>query len=150
MKTGDRVPNFTLRDQNKEHFTLHDQLGDKNLVIYFYPKDDTPGCTAQACTFRDHYEDFEQAGAVVIGISSDDPESHKKFAEKHRLPFRLLSDPNAAIRKLFDVPEKFFGMLPGRVTYVLDKNGKIHYVFNSQLNVKKHIEKALTVLHTLN
>ncbi|NTU57071.1 MAG: peroxiredoxin, partial [Anaerolineales bacterium] len=107
-------------------------LGKKNLVIYFYPKDDSPGCTAQACSFRDQFEVFKDADAVIIGISGQSVESHKEFAEKHRLSFTLLSDEGDKIRKKFGVPTNLLGILPGRVTYLVDKGGKVIYIFNSQ------------------
>lgn len=149
LNTGDKVPSFKLRDQNGEIFDIESVLGKKNLVIYFYPKDDTPGCTAEACGFRDQYEDFQQAGAEVIGISSDSPESHRQFAKKHNLAFVLLSDTNKSVRNLFGVPNGLLGLLPGRVTYVIDKKGIIRYVFKSQVNAEKHIENALTELKKL-
>lgn len=105
------------------------------VVVYFYPKDDTPGCTAEACAFRDQYQDFTQAGAEVIGISSDGPESHAHFAGKHRLPFVLLSDQGGAVRKAYGV-SAMLGLLPGRVTFVLDKSGTIRHMFSSQLRAR--------------
>jgi thioredoxin-dependent peroxiredoxin len=118
------------------------------VVVYFYPKDDTPGCTRESCAFRDQFSDFSDAGAEVIGISSDSVASHKKFAEKHRLPFTLLSDPGGSVRKAFGVPSSL-GVLPGRVTYVIDKKGVVRHAFNSQLNPAKHVEEALAVLASL-
>jgi peroxiredoxin Q/BCP len=114
-------------------------------VLYFYPKDNTPGCTAQACSFRDQYEDFLDLGAEVIGVSGDDFASHQKFTSQYRLPFLLLSDTNRKIRKLFGVPTALLGMLPGRVTYVIDANGIIQMVFNSML-AGQHIPKALAAV----
>jgi peroxiredoxin Q/BCP len=146
IKTGSIVPSFTLPDQNGNLFDINSALGKKNLVIYFYPKDDSPGCTAQACSFQDHFEVFKEADAVIIGISGQSVESHKEFALKHRLTFTLLSDEGNKIRKLFGVPTNFFGLLPGRVTYVADKTGKVVYIFNSQMNVTKHVDEALRIL----
>jgi peroxiredoxin Q/BCP len=117
-------------------------------VIYFYPKDNTPGCTAQACSFRDQYEDFKDLGAEVIGISSDSVESHQKFSKQYKLPFILLSDHDKKIRRLFGVPSGMFGMLPGRVTYVADKEGKIIMIFDSMM-ATKHIPKALEAVKKL-
>lgn len=121
-------------------------LGKKKLVIYFYPKDDSPGCTKEACYFRDQYEIFNEAGAIIIGISGQSVESHKKFAAKYRLSFTLLSDKDNNIRKMFGVPTNFIGLLPGRVTYVTDREGKVVYIFNSQTEAARHVDEALRIL----
>jgi peroxiredoxin Q/BCP len=149
IKTGDTAPHFTLEDQNGKNFSLQDILGKKNLVIYFYPKDETPGCTAEACSFRDQYEDFKNADTEVIGISADSVESHKKFASGRKLPFILLSDSDNLVRKKYGVPNSLFGLMPGRVTYVVDKQGIVRHVFNSQINAKKHVSEALKILQAL-
>ncbi len=146
IKIGSIIPDIILRNQNGELFDLKKETAGKNVVLYFYPKDDTPGCTAQACSFRDQFEDFTDADAVVIGISGQSVESHKAFAEKHRLTFTLLSDEGNKIRKQFGVPTNFFGLMPGRVTYVIDKNNKVVYIFNSQTNISGHIEESLKIL----
>lgn len=146
VKVGSTIPAFTLPDQNGNLFDINSVMGKKNLVIYFYPKDDSPGCTAQACAFRDQFEVFSDADAVIIGISSQSVKSHKEFAEKHRLSFTLLSDEGNKIRKQFGVPTNLFGLLPGRVTYVTDKSGKVIYTFNSQLQAEKHVDEALRIL----
>lgn len=146
IKIGSTIPDVVLRNQNGELFDLKKETAGKNVVLYFYPKDDTPGCTAQACSFRDQFEDFADANAVVIGISGQSVESHKAFAEKHRLTFTLLSDEGNKIRKQFAVPANFFGLMPGRVTYVIDKTGKVVYIFNSQMNISGHIEESLKIL----
>lgn len=143
LKVGDKVPNFIAYDTNGNVFESQSIIGKKPLVIYFYPKDDTPGCTAQACSFRDQYEDFTDLGAEVIGVSSDTVASHQKFAKQYKLPFILLSDSNKKIRNLFGVPSGLFGLLPGRVTYVADKNGTIQLIFDNNLMATKHIPKAL-------
>lgn len=148
-KEGDKCPSFTLKDQNGEEFDIDQAIGDKNLVIYFYPKDDSPGCTKQACSFRDSFEDFKEAGARVIGISSDDQKSHKNFAEKHNLPFTLLADSQKKVRKLFGVPTNLLGFIPGRVTYIVDKKGIVRGVFNSQMNFDQHVPEALKVLEAI-
>ena len=145
LKIGDVLPNFSAIDTNGNTFNSETIIGKQPAVIYFYPKDDTPGCTAQACSFRDQYEDFKNLGAEVIGISSDTIESHQKFAKRYKLPFLLLSDSDKKIRKLFGVPSDLFGLLPGRVTYVIDKNGIIQLVFNA-MSSKIHITKALAIL----
>ena len=123
-------------------------MGHKPLVIYFYPKDNTPGCTAQACSFRDQYEDFKDLGAEVIGISSDSVSSHQQFTRQFKLPFILLSDSDKKIRKLFGVPTGMVGLIPGRVTYVTDKNGVVQMIFDSML-ATKHIPKALEAIKKL-
>jgi len=148
LKTGDFAPDFTLKDQYGELVKLSDFRHKKNLVVYFYPKDETSGCTAQACAFRDQYLDFQEAGAEVIGISSDSTSSHVKFASKHKLPFILLSDEGGKVRKLYGVPNTFM-LIPGRVSFVVDMNGVIRYVFNSQFNATGHIEKTLDILKSL-
>jgi len=146
LKIGSTIPAFTLPDQNGKLFDINTVLGKKNLVIYFYPKDDSPGCTAQACSFQDQFEVFKEADAVIIGISGQSIESHKEFALKHRLTFTLLSDEGNKIRKSFGVPANLLGLLPGRVTYVADKTGKVIYIFNSQMQATKHVDEALRIL----
>jgi peroxiredoxin Q/BCP len=148
LKVGDKIPNFLAKDTSGNDFDIKNLVGKKPLVIYFYPKDNTPGCTAQACSFRDQYEDFKDLGAEVIGISGDSIDSHKKFAKQHKLPFILLSDDNKKIRRLFGVPSNMFGMLPGRVTYVTDRNGEIKMIFDSMM-ATKHIPKALEAVKKL-
>jgi peroxiredoxin Q/BCP len=146
IKIGSSIPTFTLPDQNGNLFDINSVLGKKNLVIYFYPKDDSPGCTAQACSFRDQFEVFTEADAVIIGISGQSVESHKEFAEKYRLSFTLLSDEGDKIRKRFGVPANLLGMIPGRVTYIANKTGKVIYIFNSQMQATKHVDEALRIL----
>ncbi len=146
LKPGDKISPFILPDQHGKDFNIGSLLLKKSMVIYFYPKDETAGCTKQACAFRDSYQDFIDAGAEVIGISSDDKESHNNFAGHHRLPFILLSDKDKSVRKLFGVPADFLGMLPGRVTYIVDKMGVIRHIFNSQLRIEKHISESLRIL----
>jgi peroxiredoxin Q/BCP len=149
IKIGSSIPAFKLADQNGDLFDINSVLGKKNLVIYFYPKDDSPGCTAQACSFRDQFEVFKEADAVVIGVSGQSVESHKAFAKKHRLSFTLLSDEGNKLRKQFGVPANLLGLLPGRVTYIADKTGKVIYIFNSQIQSAKHVSEALRILKEL-
>ena len=144
VKAGDRAPDFALPDASGKEVRLADLRG-KPVVLYFYPKDDTPGCTKEACSFRDQYEDFRDAGAAVIGVSSDSGESHRKFTEKYKLPFMLLSDRGGAVRKLYGVPATL-GLLPGRVTFVIGADGVVRHVFNSQLAATRHVEEALVAL----
>jgi peroxiredoxin Q/BCP len=145
LKVGDRVPNFSLPSQTGTTVNISDLIGKKSLVIYFYPKDDTPGCTAESCAFRDSYEVFTDAGAEVIGISADSPQSHQQFAQKYSLPFTLLSDTDNRVRKLFGVPSTLF-VLPGRVTYVIDKEGIVRHIFDSMLDFKAHVTESLNTI----
>lgn len=145
LKVGDKIPDFKLEDSNGNIVSIQDIYKEKQVVIYFYPKDDTPGCTAQACEFRDSYEQFTDLGAEVIGISSDSGTSHENFKSKHKLPFLLISDKNGEIRKAFGVPSTFF-LLPGRVTYIVDKQGIIKHIFNSQFKATSHIQVALDAI----
>lgn len=142
LEVGDKIPVFSSKDNNGNVFESSSIIGVKPVVFYFYPKDNTPGCTAQACSFRDQYEDFRDLGAEVIGISSDSLESHQNFISKYKLPFILLSDSDKKLRNLFGVKPDLFGLIPGRVTFVIDKNGLIQMVFDS-MNAKKHIPAAL-------
>lgn len=146
-KVGDTVPSFSLKNQNGEIISIDSSIG-KTMVIYFYPKDDTPGCTKEACKFRDEYERFTDLGTMVIGISADSVESHKKFEEKYNLPFTLLADTENNVRNLFGVPKNLF-LIPGRVTYIVNDKGIVKYIFNSQLSAEKHIDNALEELKKL-
>lgn len=148
VQIGHKIPNFSAKDSNGNDFNSDAIIGKKPVVIYFYPKDDTPGCTAQACSFRDQYQDFKDLGAEVIGISSDDRASHEKFIQKYNLPFILLSDSDKKIRNLFGVKPNLFGLLPGRVTFVADQNGIIQLIFDSML-ASKHIPKALEMIRKI-
>lgn len=148
VTVGNPAPDFTLPDHQGNDVTLSGFIGESNVVLYFYPKDFSPGCTAQACHFRDNYEDFTDLGAVVIGVSGDSPESHKRFVEEHLLPFILLSDGDNAVRKLYGAT-KGLGLLPGRVTYIIDKKGVVRHVFTSEINMRKHIDEALSILRKL-
>ena len=145
VKVGDTAPDFTLSSQTGEPISLKDFRGQKAVVLYFYPKDDTPGCTKESCGFRDRYETFTDAGAEVIGISGDSVNSHQQFASKYQLPFTLISDVGNKVRQLYGVPATF-GLLPGRVTYVIDKEGVVRNIFNSQLNFQGHIDESLKAL----
>lgn len=150
LEPGDKVPEFTLLDQDEKPFVLSEHLGSKNMVIYFYPKDDTPGCTKEACAFRDQIEAFTDLDAMVIGISADSPESHRNFIKKYELPFTLLSDTADVVRKLFGVEGNFMGLIPGRVSFVVDKKGIIQFVFDSQTKAVQHVEEAQRVLFEIN
>jgi thioredoxin-dependent peroxiredoxin len=148
IQAGSRAPDFTTRSQSGQPVSLAEFRGDKAVVLFFYPKDGTAICTKEACSFRDAYEAFVDAGAVVIGVSSDSAESHQTFTSNHRLPFLLLADEDGSLRKLFGV-RKTMGMLPGRVTYVIDKEGVVQHVFNSQFAADRHVSEALAVVRRL-
>ena len=146
---GDVASDFTLRSQSGEEVSLGDFVGRKRaIVLFFYPKDDTPGCTKEACSFRDDYEQFEKLEAEVIGISSDSVRSHERFVEKHGLPFGLLSDEGGEVRKIYGVPNTL-GLFPGRVTYIIDEEGVVRHVFSSQIGVTRHVEQALKALEAI-
>jgi thioredoxin-dependent peroxiredoxin len=145
---GDQAPDFTLPSQSGEQVRLQDRIGQHVVVLYFYPKDNTSGCTAEACAFRDSHEVFADAGAEVIGVSSDSVDKHAGFAGKHNLPFTLLSDAGGKVRKAFGVPATF-GLIPGRVTYVIDRDGTVRHVFNSMTHIGKHVNDALKVVRQL-
>ena len=144
IQIGDKLPHFTAVKQDGTAFDSN-SIQNKPVVIYFYPKDNTPGCTTQACSFRDAYQDFQDLGAEVIGVSGDSATSHQNFQQKHKLPFILLSDVDRKLRRLFGVPTALFGLLPGRVTYVFDAKGYCIYIFDS-MSAKNHIEKALKAI----
>lgn len=148
VKIGDTAPDFSLPAQNGETVNLRDFRGKSAVVLYFYPKDDTPGCTAESCAFRDRYEVFKNAGAEVIGVSGDSNQSHQQFAAKYNLPFILLSDKGDKVRKEYGATAAF-GLLPGRVTYVIDQQGVVQYVFDSMFNFQGHVEEALKKLQQL-
>lgn len=144
IQIGDSLPHFTAVQQDGTAFDSH-AVQHKPVVIYFYPKDNTPGCTSLACGFRDAYQDFQDLGAEVIGVSGDTVVSHQIFQQKYRLPFLLLSDADRKLRKLFGVPSALFGLIPGRVTFVFDAKGVCIFIFDS-MQAKSHIVKALDAL----
>jgi len=146
-KVGELAPDFELHDDEGRAHRLSDRRG-HFTVVYFYPADDTSGCTKEACSFRDNYEAFTDAGAEVIGVSSDSEASHQKFTEKFKLPFTLVADGGGAVRKRYGIPATL-GLLPGRVTFVIDRDGIVRHVFNSQLQATKHVDEALGVLKRL-
>jgi peroxiredoxin Q/BCP len=148
VRTGDRAPHFRKTAHDGTVVEVGDDALDRVLVLYFYPKDETPGCTAQACSFRDNYEDFLDAGAQVVGVSMDTAEGHESFASNHRLPFPLIADTDRSLAKAFGV-SKTLGLLPGRVTYVIDRSGIVRMVFESQIRARKHVEEALDMVRKL-
>jgi peroxiredoxin Q/BCP len=142
LALGDALPYFSLKDQNGAYFKSNEAIGTAALVIFFYPKNFTPGCIREVCEFRDYFEEFGDIGATVIGISGDSEKSHQKFVKSYRLPFTLLSDPKNKVRKLFGVKKKLMGMLPGRETFVFDNSGILTFKF-SAMGADAHIQKAL-------
>ncbi len=148
IQVGDKAPDFTLPSQSGELVRLQDRLGERVVVLYFYPKDNTSGCTAEACAFRDSYETFTDAGAEVIGVSSDSADKHAAFAGQHSLPFTLVADKGGRVRKSYGVPS-VLGVIPGRVTYVIDRTGTVRHVFSSMTNIGQHVSDALEVVRQL-
>lgn len=146
LNIGDRVPSFTLPDQDGKPFRLDDALAKGPVVLFFYPKDDSPVCTAEVCAFRDASAEFLALGATVAGVSSDDVASHRRFADKHKLAYPLLTDEGGALRKRLGVPSGMLGLFEGRVTYVIDRNGILRHRFDSMLRANKHVEEALETL----
>jgi peroxiredoxin Q/BCP len=146
LKIGDKIPSFTLKDQDGKDFNIDELVGKKAIVIFFYPKDFTPGCIKEVCSFRDQYEDFTDLGAEVIGISGDSENSHDQFAKKYKLPFTLLSDKNKKVRNSFGVKSSLLGLLPGRVTFVIDKKGIVQLIFENQFGAEEHIAESLNIL----
>jgi thioredoxin-dependent peroxiredoxin len=144
-QVGEPAPDFTLPRADGTPFRLSEAVRRGIVVLYFYPKDETPGCTAEACAFRDSYEIFVDAGAEVVGVSGDSVESHERFAEHHELPFLLISDRGGALRRLYGV-KATLGIWPGRVTFVIDKDGIVRHVFSSQTDAVRHVEEALRTI----
>jgi peroxiredoxin Q/BCP len=147
LAVGDAAPDFSLPTAGGGTVSLSDFRG-REVVLFFYPMDNSPVCTSEACSFRDSHEAFRDAGAEVIGISSDSPESHGRFADRLRLPYRLLSDSDGSVRERYGVP-RTLGVLPGRVTYLIDREGVIRHIFSSQFQPARHVSEALRVLRTL-
>jgi peroxiredoxin Q/BCP len=145
---GNRAPDFALRDQDGKLVRLADLLGKGPIVLFFYPKANTPVCTAEACAFRDAYTVFSQHGATVIGISDDPPDVQRQFAQRYRLPYILLSDERGKVHKLYGA-RTAFGLLNNRVTFVLDRDGIIRHRFADMLNGAKHVQEALEILKRL-
>lgn len=145
LQIGDKVPHFKSIDDQGNSFQSNELLGVTPMIIYFYPKNFTPGCTKEACDFRDYYHDFKNHGYEVIGISSDSVKSHQRFKNKYHLPFPFLSDKNGKLRELFGVKSKLFGLLPGRETFVINKEGEVQLRFDS-IKASKHISEVLKVV----
>lgn len=145
LQIGDQLPHFILNDENYQPINIASIKG-KYLVLYFYPKDETPGCIKEAISFRDSFQDLIDSGAVVYGVSNDKPSSHAMFKAKYRLPFSLLSDTGGELRKLLGVPSDLFGLIPGRVTYIFNPEGQLVEVYKSQLSPENHVKEALKVI----
>ena len=145
---GHTAPDFTLPDQNGENVRLKDLLKQGPVVLYFYPRDHTPGCTLEACAFRDAHTQFREAGATVVGVSDDSVRVHQSFASQHSLPFTLLSDETGMVRELYGVPRPL-GIIPGRVTYVIEQDGTVRHVFASHLRMQRHVTEALKTISEL-
>ena len=148
INIGDQAADFSQPDQNGRLVSLADFRGEKAVVLFFYPADESPICTKEACGFRDAYQEFTDAGAVVIGISADSLEKHRSFASHHRLQFHLLCDADGSLRKAFGVP-KSLGLLPGRVTYVIDTQSIVRHLFSGQLAADRHVQEALQTVRDL-
>jgi thioredoxin-dependent peroxiredoxin len=148
VHVGDPAPDFSLKSATGEPLSLGDFRGRSEVVLFFYPKNNTPLCTAEACAFRDSFEAFREAGVEVIGVSADSDASHRQFADRHRLPFPLISDADGSLRARYGVP-KTLGVFPGRVTYLIDKQGIIRHVFSSQLEPARHVDEALRILEQI-
>jgi peroxiredoxin Q/BCP len=149
LNPGDTIPDIALEGPDGKPVKLRELTGSRALVLYFYPKDDTPGCTVEACSFRDHYQDFTDAGADVVGVSSDGRDSHARFVEKYKLPFKLFTDRDGKARDAFGVKPSFLGLLPGRVTFVIDRDAKVRFAFDSQLRASAHVSEALRVVREI-
>lgn len=146
IKKGDKCPDFSLLNQEGVWVHSNEFIGQKNIVLFFYPKDNSLGCTVEVCSFRDNLPAFEGLDCVVFGVSSGSVLSHKEFYEKHNLKYDLLSDIVDELRNAFGLPKSYFGLVKGRVTFVIDKKGIIQFVFNSQSNVYAHVKKAIAAL----
>ena len=146
LRVGDKAPDFTGISDSGEKITLSEKLKEGPVVLYFYPKDETPGCVAEACAFRDRWEDVRKLGATILGVSSDSAESHKKFKANRNLQFTLIADEDKQIRKAYGATGT---LIPPRITFVIDKQGNIREVYNSQLNASNHVEVALKSLKSV-
>jgi len=149
LQIGDKLPHFIMFDESSQPIDISCLTG-RFLVLYFYPKDNTPGCVREAISFRNSFNSLISSGAFVYGVSNDTPRSHRQFKQKFKLPFSLLSDTDGELRKLMGVPSDLFGLIPGRVTYIFDPEGRLIKVFKSQLSPEKHVKEALKVITPAN
>ncbi len=150
IKKGDVFPDFELPNENGELTSLDQLLENGPAVLFFYPKDNTSGCTKEACEFRDTYAQFNQLNAKVVGISNDNQRSHKSFKDRNQLNFPLLTDKSGKLRKKAGIQASFFGLVPGRVTFVVGKNKVVEGLTNSQLDFTAHIKNAIKALKKIN
>jgi peroxiredoxin Q/BCP len=148
IQVGDTAPEITFNVYDGRRVSLSDFRG-QVVVLFFYPADNTVICTREACSFRDAFHDFRQAGAIVVGVSGDSQSTHAQFAARKQLPYLIVSDEDGALRRAFGV-QKRFGVLPGRVTYVIDRDGVVRDVFKSQILAKRHVDNALHIVRALN
>ncbi|MEX0799754.1 MAG: peroxiredoxin [Dehalococcoidia bacterium] len=148
LKEGTAAPDFEAELENGDAFKLADYRGRKNVVLYFYPRDFTPGCTREACTFRDNYAEVEKYDAVIVGVSADSAESHQEFRQKHELPFPLIPDPDKRVIKLYDA-DGLFGLMTARATYVIDKAGVIRAALRHDFVVSRHLPEVLDALRAI-
>ncbi len=148
LRIGDPAPDFEFPSATGAMTRLSDFRGKSEVVLFFYPKDNSPACTVEACSFRDSYEAFREAGAEVIGVSSDSADSHGRFARRFRLPFALVSDADGALRARYGVP-RTLGLFPGRVTYLIDRDGIVRHIFSSQFLPHRHVPETLRILESL-
>jgi len=151
LRVGDRAPLIEARDTRGNLFRLGDLAGKKNVILFFYPKAFTPGCTAEVCSFRDAYEEFEHADTEIVGVSTDNIDTQERFAGAHRLPFPLLGDNDRAIAKAFDVLGLLRSVLgiTKRATFVIDKQGVIRGVFHHELAIERHLDDVRATLASL-
>ena len=149
LKVGSIFPEFNLKDDSGISFSLSKDFTNKYIVLYFYPKDETPGCTKQACYFRDFHEEFKNLNCEIIGISNDGRSDHEKFKSKYQLPFKLLTDEKGKLRNKLSLPKDFMGLSPGRITFLLNSKHEILFIFRSSLNMKKHILSTLKFLNSI-
>jgi thioredoxin-dependent peroxiredoxin len=148
LRIGEPAPDFALSSATGETVRLSDFRGKAEVVLFFYPKDNSPACTMEACSFRDSHEAFREAGAEVIGISADSADSHRRFSERFRLPYVLLADVDGSVRARYGVP-RTLGLFPGRVTYLIDRDGIVRHIFSSQFQPWRHVPEALKILEGL-
>lgn len=148
LAVGTIAPNFQLLDQSGHTIELAEYKGKQSVVLFFYPKDNTPGCTAQSCSFRDNYWGFKNLGAQVLGISADSVKSHEGFASEYKLPYPILSDEDGKVAKLYGL-KKTFGILPARTSFVIDKMGVVRHVYSSQMRATSHVDETLQAVQKL-
>jgi peroxiredoxin Q/BCP len=149
LEVGAQAPDFALRNQNDELIHLSDYRNNRVVVLFFYPKDSSAGCTVEACSFRDSYQDFQDAGAEVVGISGGTTETKQAFIQRNRLPFTLLTDADGAVARAYGIGKKLFGLMEQRITFVIDRDGLIRHCFESETNMTKHTDEALRIVRQL-